>query len=614
MLLGAAGLAVPAACGLPSGGHPIVDGPGPSAGVGSGETLPKAPTPDDATDPASLVQNFFAAAAGRLEDQESAEGRVKAYLTNSAQLNWQSSASGIITVVRLLNKPLKATNSANGHDVDVAFQPTGQLGTDGSVKPLPQGQGEARSLRFSVVSAGAGVRLGYLINQITPNDGGPPLSGLVLDSDQLDNKLFLPQLIYFWTTDRRGLVPDLRYVPRTAISKEIQYTEVVDWVLKGASGFLSDAVQGDLLNGNQIVGGNLIAPDKNGLVVNLQLQPPSKTSLDQVVEQLRWSLRPLYTGEVRLQINSQPQQVDVSPQDFSKANLAEKFSGGDDTVYCVGNGAVRPLDDPHNPPALLDPAFNKDVRFAALSPDLNHAALVIAPQGGQVQLLIGDGTGADKPRYVTAQLSGKVWTRPAFLPADTVRVLVAVDGRLRVVRPDGTVTEPHGAPESVDQFAMAPDGRRIGIISKRDAYVYSLAYAGDDDITFNDGERLINVGFEECTAIAWSLLERVLIAGRFGGTSLLAEATVDGAIVKVWDQQFASPIQSLVTITPAPSASSANFEWALIQSGNVAYQVRSNSSQQLTAFVTPATPSPSASGATQGAQTFGTPTYPFYLG
>jgi hypothetical protein len=174
------------------------------------------------------------------------------------------------------------------------------------------------------------------------------------------------------------------------------------------------------------------------------------------------------------------------------------------------------------------------------------------------------------------------------------------------------VVEPHGAPQPVDQFAMAPDGRRIGIISNGQAFVYSLTYAGDDDITFNDGERLINVGFGQCTAIAWLLLERVLVAGTLGDTHRLAEATVDGAIVKVWEPEFTSPIQSLVTLTPAPSAPSENFERVLIQTGNVGYLVRSSSTPKQAGFASPS-PSPSASGAADSPQ-FGTPTYPFYLG
>jgi hypothetical protein len=623
MLLGAAGLAVPVACGLPSGGHAIADGPGPPAGAGSGETLPKAPTPDDAFDPASLVTNYFAAVGGRLNvnDQDTV-ALAQAYFTDQEKATWQSSSSGI-TVVRLLNTPLRSTTGEkSNYNVDVNIQPTGQLWTDGSVKPLAQpGQGAPRWLRFSVVQAGIAPRLGYLIDQITDIETGLPVSGMMLDSEQLNGRLFLQQLIYFWSADRRGLVPDLRYVPRPAVSKEIQYTEIVNWVLNGPSDFVRGAVQGDLLKGNTIVGPNLTAPDANGLLVNLAQQLPSKITLDQLMAQLRWSLRPLYEGNVRLQINSQPQQVDGSSADnFRKANLADKYTGLYDRVYCVANGVVRSQDDAENPPAVLrtDPAVNKDVKLAALSRDLNHAALVIAnPLSGQTQLLIGDGTGQGNPSYVVARLSGKVWTRPAFVPSAATRVLVAVDGNLYLVRPDGSATQlPAPNLRPVNQFAMAPDGRRIGIISGPAAYVYSLTVAGDDEIAFNsESERLINVGFAECSAIAWSLVERVLIAGTLGRTHRLAEATVDGAIVNVWSPEFDAPIQSLVTLTPSAWAPSPGLEVALIQAGPVAYVVRSSSQPDTVGFTTTTTasPSPSASGAAQ-APALGTPTYPFYAG
>jgi hypothetical protein len=262
-----------------------------------------------------------------------------------------------------------------------------------------------------------------------------------------------------------------------------------------------------------------------------------------------------------------------------------------------------------------DPAVNKDVRLAALSRDLNHAALVVTnPQSGQTQLLLGDGTGPGNPTYVAAKLSGKVWTRPAFLPSATARVLVAVDGILYLVKLDGSATQLSVKPMQVDQFAMAPDGRRIGVISGKVAYVYSLAVTSDDEIAFNsESERLINVGFAECSAIAWSLPERVLIAGTtLDGKHRLAESTVDGAIVTLWSSDFSAQIQSLVTLTPSVWTPSPALEVAVIQAG-AAYRVGPSSGPDTVGFVTTGTPSPSASGAPQGPN-LGTPTFPFYLG
>ena len=620
MLLGAAGLAVPAACGLPSGGHPIVDGPGPAPG-GTGDGLPKAPTPADAHDPGELVQGFLATVAGRLHsdaDLAAADERARKYLTAQARTAWPPTGNGI-TVVQVESDFFVTIGAGGFPSVKVTVRPRGTLGTDGTVGQLPTNISTGpRQLTFTVVQAPvAGQSSGLLIDKIEVT-AGDPLSGMMLDSGKLDGKSFAPQLVYYWSSDKAGLVPDLRYVPVTGVSREIQYTDIVDWVLGPPSAFLHDIVQANLYDGNSVVGPNLTAPDKDGLLVNLTIPPPQSLGDKRAIAQLGWSLQPLYGGTIRLQVNSQPVQASLSSSEFRGYNLADKDNRSEDNAeYCVANRVVRPVNNPTNVPAVLsaDPTVNKDVDLAALSRDLNCAALVKKPDKSVRQMWVVDGRGSGKPvaTPVTVNgqpLSGQAWSRPAFLPlSGNPRVLIAVDERLYVVNvPGGQATPQSTIP--VSDFAVAPDGRRIALISNGSARVYSLQIG--DAVALAGQGRVIDAGLAECSFIAWSRLERVVVAGRLpAGNYQLVEVTIDGAIAIAWATPFSDPILSLAAL-PAPASAPNSPEVALAQIGIGASRIGPNSSNPLL-FSGPDLPSPSPSTGGAAAGGLGTPTYPFYV-
>ena len=629
LLLGGAGLAVPAACGLPTGGHAIIDGPAKTTQTGSGDNPPKAPTPDDATSPENLVINFFGAAAGRnSDDLGSANDRALKFLTPTGRQGWPQQGNGI-TVVSLFGTPRHTTGPAfNTTYVDVDVKPTGSLGADGTVVPATQNDTSRRTLRFIVVQGSDPKRPGgYLIDQIQTLNNAPQLTGMMLASTRLDDELYAPQLIYFWSPDRGGLVPDLRYVARAGVGRELQFTDVVNWILHGPSDFLKDAVQANPYSGNTLALPNLAAPDSDGLVVNLSLPTPQSLGGEKVMAQLRWSLRPLYEGTVRLQVaGAQAPNADGSSAStgFRHWNLADQERERDDTKYCIAGGMVRPLDDPTNIPAILNDSINNGVVLAALRPDLRAAALV--KNDGHLHV----GGAAQGPANLTAAavpgqppLSGPLesWTRPVYLPSNNNRVLVGVNGLLYLVGTDGQAVQlqtPTSLP-AVSAFALAPDGRRIAVISGGVPFVYSLKVNGDE-ISFGGSPRQIDAEVTACTGIAWIRLDKVVIAGRRGpGTYQIVESTIDGAIQRDFGSQFATEIRSIVALPPIAWNSTGGSQVALVQtarSGDNGLQVfagsASNSPIGFTSIATPS-PSPSATGAAQG-PVLGTPTYPFYLG
>ncbi|WP_203915722.1 LpqB family beta-propeller domain-containing protein [Rugosimonospora africana] len=612
--LGGAALAVPAACGLPSGGRPIVDGPAPTAGPGGSGSDLKAPVAEDATDPGALVKNFLGAVAGKLDvetDFGKANARAKAFLTAKAQRTWPSASQ--VTVVRVVDGPTSSAGLAGETFVDVTLQPVGQLSSgfvDPSSIPMPP---PTVGLRFTVVlneqAPGS-----YLIDEIAPRTANAfPLTGMLLDSGGLDGQWYQPQLVYFWSTDnaRKGLVPDLRYVPMVGLTRESQRTEIVNWILGGPSNLLGNAVANNLYAGISLLGPSLVAPDSNGLLINLSAAPQGLTS-QQVMDQLRWSLRPtFYEGPVRLQENSQNVKADGSSDMYLKSNLAdEPYRKGDETAYCVVGGVVREVTDPDQLPQALTNVNrdNRNVRYAALSGDHPYAALVKTDNHLYVGGVYRDNT---EPVFVRSELEGTAWTRPVFLPADDPVVMVAVDGRLYRVDLQGKKTEVSVIESPVTAFSVAPDGHRIAVIAGGSAWVCALRVDGQD---ISAGPpRYIASGLSGLTGIAWSRLDRVLIAGR--GTTAnyqLAQATIDGAVAETWPVAFSYKITQVVALPRLPSTDS-NVPRAMVQTDhNIAYYVSSSHFDPMKLKNPGGSPSPTAS-AGHAPATEPAPSNPFYL-
>jgi hypothetical protein len=608
-LLGAAGLAVPVACGLPSGGGPIIDGPGPSPKPGDGDSDGRAPRPQDAVNEEDLVRKFFGAVAGKLDtddDLKKASERAKAFLTDRIKGSWP--ALDQIAVVRVGN----LSHSAGGVSQTLVQAPLTQVGImqpNGTVKPVP-GPLELQKLQFTVVANGA--KPGWSIDKIETIDGqGPPLKGMLLDSGGLDGQWYSPQLVYFWSSGsgQVGLVPDLRYVPKAGLSKEAQRTEIVNWMLGGPSDLLAGTVQ-DVYQGITLVGPNLVAPDHDVLLVNLSAPPPRSVTLDQLRAQLRWSLQSFWDGSVRLQVNSQDQKVLPETDDWQVKNLADRpFRDGDGTAFCVVSGVVRPIANPDQlPPALTGPD-NKGVRFAALSRDQRSAALVKADA-----LHIG-GVGGDgaKPAFRLVDLSGTQWTRPVFVPAlppSSPLVLVAVDGQLYVVFADGSSAEVAADRplNAVSAFSVAPDGHRIALISGGVACVGALQIDGTNVAV--GGLQNVDPGLSQLSGVAWSRLDRVLVAGKGSVSYQLAEITLDGAIANVWAGAYGSKITSVVALPYLPSQSTGT-GLAMVQTqDNGAYNSWPSNPYSIVLKPGSPTPTPSAGGAPGSPDA---PSNPFFL-
>ena len=543
LVLAGAGLVLPAGCGVPSGGGPVVDGPGPTYDPVSGQKG-KPPDPSLADSPATLVDLFLAAISGPLETPElrvAARERARKFLTDSAAKAWQPDTDQV-TVVRLE----KVTISTSGRDVTTVvgyLQPVGILNTvRGEVQPYTDGSPAPVRAELTVVP---GTGTSPLLIEKLPLDVLPP--GLLLSSAALDEKYYIPQLIYFWDNSRRGLVPDLRYVPRTGLPASQQKGDVVTWLIGGPSELISSVAINIMPGGTQLLGPNVIA-EGDKLVVNLTgaLQG---ADLAKVMAQLRWSLSPLYpldAGPVQLQIASRPQQVDGSGDAYLSANPADRGTRDlNAELFCVVGGQIEAVDPEYAlPPVLAAPEPGRVVVQAAVSRDKHYAAFVTAEH----RLRLGQAGRTDLVSFIDVGLTGAKWSRPAFLPSGR-RVLVAIDGTLYAVSASGRVST---VTEGVTAFAVSPDGYRIALVGKGGGVAVGALRDNGDRLSVG-GLRPLDAGRDNVTGVAWTRLDRVIVAGQAPEGYGLAEVSVDSAIRTTWSSTFKRPIALVVAYPKLPS-------------------------------------------------------------
>jgi hypothetical protein len=594
LLLAGAGLAVPAACGVPTGGRPIVDGTGPAPDrIGGPKGQP--PEPDGVTSPTTLVQLFLAAVSGPLDTpdyRKDAADRARRFLTPAAARGWQPGEK--VTVVRVTNVS-SAVSGPGATVVRQTIRPVGELGPRGDVSPYGGSTAEV-VVEFTVVP-NSDPNIPLLIGQLPGNL--PP--GLLLSSDALDNnQYYIPQLVYFWDALRQGLVPDLRYVPRTKLTEREQQAAVVNWLIAGPSDLMSSVATSILPTGTTLLGPVVVPdPQSGALVVNFSGSFQG-VDLGQVMAALRWSLNPLWTKAVQLQIASRPQQVDGTSDGYLSANLADqRYRGRDAEPFCIVNGSVAGVDPPYAVPQVLAMSDqNKNVASAGLTRDKHQVALVTNDK----RLWLGRLDGADRVAYEQADLAGQQWSRPAWLP-NRSRVLVIVDGTLFAVDPGGATS---AVLPGVTAFSVAPDGYRIALVTSGDVAVAALRDGGSRLNLGTPRQLQVHPSLDDVSGVAWTRLDRVLVAGRAADGWGLAEMTIDGAIIEHWSNRFSNPIASVVAYPRPPSQQPGSGQVMVQTSNGLSYRAFQGGASALTQRE----PSPGASGKPSG-QT--NPTAPFYL-
>ena len=542
-LLLLAGWGLLAGCGVPGKTRPVVVTDAPRLGAQNDANPEPPPGPEGAGTPLELVKRFLAAPAWGNEVTEDrpnafndAVNKVRQFMVDDKRSSWQlTNKNPVLSVVRVVDTGPPVP--ASGGEVKLTLLPLGVLGDNGKFEPkladttqTPKRADITQSRTFIVKQvAGGGLRI-----------DNPPTDTLLL-SDEALRDWYEQHPIYFWDSEDKLLVPDLRYLPKVVPGAK-RPTEIVDWLLDGPSTWLNGSVipVNPVNKGNkQIERQDKLFVENGKLVVNLTAKAASisPVALGRFVHQLRWSLRPLEEPvELRIGGNQLAEPVSGSADGYLAFNPSgppnalpepDAFLVVDRRVQAVRGSAERAA------PVLI-PEQNVGVVSGALTRD---KAALARLDGNRQRLFLGR-FDADQgsATYRDTGLVGATLSRPAWLSLAGQRVLVAADGKLFDVSfPGGAFRMVDmGALRSVTAFAVAPDGRRIALVSGNEVYLAQL---------LPDGTRL-RVGqphrvstrpssepaeLDKVTGVAWSREDWIVVAGHTAAGGALVEVTVDGS-------------------------------------------------------------------------------------
>jgi hypothetical protein len=508
-------------CGIPDSTEVQRVGPGPSTGVSIGEDV--APTRHDrlaSSDPATFVRYYLEAAAG---DPNTAMERVKQFLSPTAASSFDPAAE--VRVVHLVDTPLVNPGSV---DVRLRAQTVGVLDHNGILDPAADGSAQEYTLTVSSTSG----QTGLFITK------APPV--LLISDDALD-VFYERRKLYFWNHEYTGLVPDERYLPRDLPSEQ-QPNEIVKWLIAGPSPWLANAVE--TLPEGTMLDGNVPAPSGEKLRINLSGQavrpPDDRTALDRLRRQLMWSLRSGQWRTLELKVGSQ-NSVEYTGTDYFTSNAAYALAATPER-FLVYNGQVRRMSGSPNasdPVPLLRPEDNRFVRAAALagSGSRRFAALVVN-SAGREELRVGAGTADEQvglakislPKGTTGQ---PVWATTSTEPSAPAIGLLTVGGRLYSFTSDGSpLTKVDGAGDGITAVAVAPDGRRVALVSRGRLSVAALS-TGGAGVRMLPAEQVLTAPLKQVSAVDWSSETWLTVAGARADKNRVAifEMTIDGSFV-----------------------------------------------------------------------------------
>jgi hypothetical protein len=529
-------------CGIPDETPVVPIGLGPSTGTAAGEDItPPMPKREDTDKPSELVLNYLRATAG---DPDDATARAKQFLSPTAAATFKPPPG--VRVVHLDGNPL---NNPGSNEVSFSAREVGTLGDNGILDPSTDPVPTEYEFRVDSVAGQSGLFLGK-----SP--------GMLLLSDDALASYYELRTIYFWNTEHTGLVPDVRYMPKS-VPREQQPTEVLAWLIAGPSDWLADAVE-SLPDGTATVG-NVPAVSKDTLQINLSAQalpPDAKGALDRLRRQLMWSLRPNLPRFLELKIGHQV-EGDWDQTDYLSSNPAYRLTA-DAERFVVYDGQVHRLSSsayPTEPVPVLQPDANRGIRLAALSESDNHSyAAVVVGDGAKKQSLRVAGAPlgqqlALKKVKLDGPLGQPVWAVTPQEPPGGAIGLITSNGKLYSFGAGGGSAQqidwPGGGPPAITTVAVAPDAHRVALIVGGKLYL-SVLLTGGDGLQLGPPQQ-IQTPMTALTAVDWSSEGWLVIAGTAANNSRVAimDMTMDGAQVNTRLPDLGTEPVSYLTAYPA---------------------------------------------------------------
>ncbi|MDM4722616.1 hypothetical protein QTQ03_24585 [Micromonospora sp. WMMA1363] len=560
-LLGAL-LLGPAGCGIPDHTEVRVERSGPAAEAGASIGRQVEPPLRTASDnPEEFVVNFLSAAAG---EPDGAYDRVRQFIATAdrSQLQAKRGSEVELTVVRLIKDPEVVTGQDES-EVTLTVQQVGQLGADGVLKP-PESSVTSYSFGLRPTFHEAGDETDWYVVD--------PPAILLLSVEALD-LYYTPRTIYFWSTDRRRLVPDQRYLPR-AVPADRRVSEVVRWLTGGPSDWLRRGVS-PLPDRTQLINNATRTGDR--WEVNLDMPGDDGSRLGQLGSQLAWSL-PDFDGQLELKIRNQSRLV---IDDLEQRRQSVRLYPIDDAPqrFCVYEGAVHALGDPGeaNSPVAVPVVAGADTEVvsAGLSRSRQNilAALVVTGQNGRQHLSVGVGVG---PVTVSARSSGAgfgsmgrpVWLRSADPQAPTG--LVVADGELYHFDAQAQLSQvPLGVSGPVTAVATSLDGHRLAVVAGGALHVVAVNHDGGALTT--GSARPLPTSLTKLTAVDWYGENRLVVAGSADQPAIY-QVGVDGVEETPLLETTGAAVTHLSAYPASPTSESMHLGAVMYEANGVAFR------------------------------------------
>ncbi|WP_027345516.1 LpqB family beta-propeller domain-containing protein [Hamadaea tsunoensis] len=584
-------LSAVAGCGVASRNGVVVDGPGPSAGQGGTAPGGSQPPPfKSGLTPEALIQNFLRQGAGDPGDLASAIESYLSYLGGDFEPTMKNqladAAHTKLTVVWYDSEMLAGQSPAitplgsTGYAVSLPVVVLGTLNQRCVLEPPASGQTTPR-IDFTLTKYDDKIHGETL--RISNIKNAPP--GMIISSDALAD-YYNYRSVYFWDAAGECLVPDPRHVPivwdegvRRKHLMEWQIGDPVSWLASGVTSLTPGATDPPT-----IVGKNIVVNISHQVLQNGQGQ----VDASRVITQLTWTLyddairlgafSPTAESPIKLRIDSTDNRTGGR---FYMDNLtAARTEGRAAAAFAIldKDHKVRRLPSGNaedgSPVPLLesaDPAKtqNKDVEWAAMIRDRAHEdegpatiAVVHRDKSG-FSLRVGaarrDGAkaGDDLAVLRDVKLTGQKFLRPGFFDE---RMIVAVcDGRLYCVPRDGKASATLVTVPNVDgviqAFALAPDGRRIALVTARGLYVAALSRSGQA-VAAGPAQRISTI-LDQLSGVAFTSENWLAISGRYpyNQTPRIVEISLDGGLV---GRTSSSPWYAKIQGTPVITSLTAH--------------------------------------------------------
>ncbi|MET0422520.1 MAG: LpqB family beta-propeller domain-containing protein [Actinoplanes sp.] len=587
-----------AGCGIPSDTDVTVIGPAPEHGASAGDdgVLPPQYTRDSTTDPALFVDYYLQAAAGIWEG---ALNRVKAF--QSPDFASSFDAAPDVRVVRLAAKPLYTP----GNDqIKISVQQVGTLKGNGLLEPEPDPRAKPDEYTLQVGTLPG--QTGLFITKAPK---------MMLLADTALNDFYQRRTIYFWNTEKTGLVPDLRYMPLSVPTVQ-QPTTILGWLANGPAPWISDVVeslpQGTTAPDNVPA----IAADTLRISLSVEAVPPNDDkAMDRLRRQLQWSLRPLAPRILELKIGHQD-PVRYVDAEYYGSNAAYQLADKPER-FVVFNGAIRRLaNTPHadDPVPLLKPAANRSISTAALSTSGTHTFAAVVTTSGKAQTLrvaiAPNGNEADlKPvGGLSGSLGRPVWAVTTGGDAAGSIGLIIANGKLYSFSADGSKAQPvqwQGDPGPITAVSVAPDGHRVAVVARGKLY-RTVLNTGGEGLALDAPEELLPPTLTTVAAVAWSSETFLAVAGkRSDDRYTVLDVTVDGALPYTLLSDIGDEQVSYLTAYPAnPVTREENSDSESYMAGGAAWDVIGDPVRITVADMVPQPGTPPAGAV---------PTQPFFL-